>query len=300
MKTLKIMLMLGIALAMIQCSSTDDPLPQIDAESIDCSESNACDLAKANNAFGFDLFQKLHEQLPNDNVFISPNSVATALAMTLNGAAGETEEDMQQTLKLQDWTLADMNAAYRYTLPLLPNLDNNVDMAIANAIYHDQNYPVYPAFLELNQTNFYSPAEALNFRDPASVDIINGWVNDNTNGLIPDIIETIPPEAVMYLLNAIYFKAPWRYQFDPALTSDRPFYLEDGTTAQVPMMTFGEEVSVSTQWNELYQAIDLPYADSVYSMTLFLPNPDVSMDELVNELSTADWNQISTSFYKNT
>lgn len=297
MKFSTFLFLLALALLTWQCETTDNPQPQDPAETLDCGVANVCDLAKANNSFGFDLFQELHNAAPEENLFISPNSVATALTMTLNGAAGQTFSDMQQTLQLADWQMEDVNKAYQALLPVLPELDVNVDMAIANAIYHDQTYPVEQAFLETNNTYFYSPAGALDFRDPASVGVINNWVSDNTNGLIPDIIDQIPVEAVMYLLNAIYFKAPWRYQFDASLTENKPFFLENQSSVEVPMMTFGEEATVPYQFNDYYEAIDLPYADSVYSMTLFLPEEGVSMDELVNELSGTDWNMLTSAFF---
>ncbi|MEN0005815.1 MAG: serpin family protein [Bacteroidota bacterium] len=300
MKIPKLMYALVLALSFWQCESEETPQPNENVATIDCAEANVCDLAKVNNSFGWDIFKELHEEAPTDNLFISPNSLSTALTMTLNGATTETFDAIQQTLQLTDWTLEKANTAYQALLPVLPNLDADVEMAIANAIYYREGYPVKEAFLETNNTFFYSPTEGLDFKNPAAVITINDWVSDQTNGLIPDIIDEIPDETVMYLLNAIYFKAPWRYAFDASLTENAPFYKEDQSTVQVPMMTFGEEVTIPYQINASYEAIDLPYANAAYSMTLLLPRPDVSVDALVNELAGANWNQIIEAFGEQT
>jgi serpin B len=278
------------------CDSTDpivDP-PSIDPDEVvlNCNDNyDACELAQTNNNFGLDIFRNLHQQTPNENIFISPTSLATALTMTLNGAANETFTDMQNAMEVEDWDMPTLNAAYQELLPALPNLDNQVDLAIANAIFHEQTFPFESEFLNLNAEFFFSEVNGLDFRDEASVGIINGWVDTKTNGLIPDIIDAIPGTAVMYLINAIYFKANWRFRFDSNRTTKQNFYLADNTTEEVDMMTFGEEVSVPYLNHPMFQAIDLAYADSVYSMMLLLPKEESSLQEVVQELNEENWQQ---------
>ena len=278
------------------CDSTDlgIRLPSVDPDEVvlNCNDHyDACELARANNNFGLDIFRNLHQQTPDENIFISPTSLATALSMTLNGAANETFTDMQDAMEVEVWDMLTLNAAYQELLSALPNLDNQVDLTIAKAIFHEQTFPFKSEFLNLNAAFFFSEVNGLDFRDEASVGIINDWVNTQTNGLIPDIIDAIPATGVMYLINAIYFKANWRFRFDSNRTTKQDFYLADHTTEEVDMMTFGEEISIPYFNHPLFQAIDLAYADSVYSMMLLLPKEESSLQEVVQELNEENWQQ---------
>ncbi|MCI5081600.1 MAG: serpin family protein [Saprospiraceae bacterium] len=305
MDTKTFVILFSIALFTWQCQDSDltNPGPTTDPDEVvlSCQEEPlVCDLAKANNNFGLELFQKLHEQKPTDNIFISPTSLATALGMTINGAQNQTLDEMKMAMALQDWNLQDMNQAYKQMLPALPLLDNQVDLAIANAIYYEETFPFEPSFLELNTNYFDAEVTGLNFRDEGSVDVINGWVHNKTNGLIPDIIDMIPATAVMYLLNAIYFKSDWRTQFDADKTFATDFHKEDQTTTTVDMMTFGEEASVPYFNHPLFQMVDLAYADSVYSMALILPKEGSNVHEVIEELTEENYSQwVDALFNKN-
>lgn len=286
-------------LLLTQCQETEpvpSPTPPI-VVNYSCEEqANACDLLAANNKFGFEIFKKLHEEEPDKNIFISPLSIGTALAMTLNGADGQTKAQMHNTLELGDLSLEEVNEAYQYTLTGLPELDNSTDLKLANSIWHDLDFAALNTFLDAN-TNFYnSEVTGLDFKDPASVDVINNWASDNTNGLIDEVLTEIPSGAVMYLINAIYFKGDWRNPFDPELTTDATFYPTPDQSVPVERMSFGGEVVLPYLENELFQAVDLPYGDSIYSMTVFLPNINQSMNEVVAALETEAYNDWINSF----
>ncbi|HQU57800.1 MAG TPA: serpin family protein [Saprospiraceae bacterium] len=275
-------------------SANDNPNPH---PTIDCTENpEACDLTLSNNTFGFKLFQELQKEEADMNIFISPMSVATALSMTVNGADGQTKADMMATLEQNGLTIEQANAGFQQLLTLLPALDPAVQLQLANSIWYRQGFPVRQEFLNVNQEFYDSEVAALDFAAPAAKDIINGWVKDNTNNLIESIISgEIEPDVVMYLINAIYFKGAWLHEFDPEDTYTDNFRLEDGSTTEVDMMNMGQTFFPYFA-NETFQAIDLAYGDSVFSMSILLPNPGHTVDEVIGQLNTDNWEQWTQSF----
>jgi len=217
------------------------------------------------------------------------------LSMTLNGAAGDTKTAMQQTMRLSDWEIQQLNSAWSCLLEVLPQLDADVDVNIANSIWYKQGFTVRQEFLDANTQNYNSEVAALNFGDPAALTTINGWVDQKTNGLIETILDEIPANAVMYLINAIYFKGAWRKEFDPEYTTDATFHLEDGSQQPIKMMTHGQ-TTLPYFTTSTFDAVDLAYADSIYSMSIFLPKAGVSVNDLANILSESNWNTWLDSF----
>ncbi len=259
------------------------------------SEQQVPQLSRDNNTFGFEMLKKLQSNDPDGNLFISPLSIAAALSMTLNGAAGDTKTDMQQTMQLSDWEIQQLNSAWSCLLEVLPQLDEDVDVNIANSIWYRQGFTVRPEFLDANTQNYDSEVAALNFGDPSALTTINGWVDQKTNGLIETILDEIPANAVMYLINAIYFKGAWRKEFDPQYTTDATFYLENGSQQPIKMMTHGQ-TTLPYFTTSTFEAVDLAYADSIFSMSIFLPKVGVSVNELANTLSQNNWNTWLDSF----
>jgi len=252
-------------------------------------------VVKADNAFGLKLLQStVDAEGEPANVFVSPISVSMALGMTLNGARGETREAMETALRKQDLSPGEINDAYRGLIDLLEGLDPDVDVALANSIWYRNTIPVRQAFIDTNRVHFDAEVAGLDFSDSGASERINGWVNDATHGNIPDIVPAqIPPEIVMYLINATYFKGPWRTQFDPSNTEDGTFHRADGSTATVPMMTRTEAVTLPFVQTDRFRAVDLAYGDSLYSMTVLLPNEDTSVQGVVDSLDPEAWNRLT-------
>jgi len=250
-------------------------------------------LIEADNRFAIKLLQQATAQTRDTlpNLFVSPLSVAMALGMTYNGAAGTTEAAMRATLELEGMTVAEVNEAYRGLIRLLRDLDPRVRFTIANSIWYRDGLSVEPPFIEANRTYFDARVEALDFSSPAASRTINDWVKQQTQGLIPKIVEdALPDYAMMYLINAIYFKGDWTQQFDPGLTAPRPFRLGDGSTISVPTMTHGKVADVRIAWRPAVTVLDLPYGGGAYSMTVVLPREPAGVDELVAGLTTDQWN----------
>ena len=247
----------------------------------------------ASNRFAFDLLAQANT--PDRNVFLSPLSASMALGMTMNGAAGETWNQMRDVLGFGTLAEEEINAGYQSLLELLVDLDPSVETALANSVWTRQGFPVHAAFLAAVRDAFDAEVAELDFASPSASARINEWVRAATNGRIEDIVPAvIPPAVVMYLINAIYFKAPWTFRFDPSDTRTAPFHLDDGTTREVSLMTMRRDLPYLE--NSRFQAVDLPYGGSAFSMTILLPRPDVSVDELAGSLDAMMWRDIAGGF----
>ena len=244
----------------------------------------------AANTFGVNLLAKLSElDDEKENIFISPLSISIALGMALHGAEGETQEEMKQVLEFHNMSIDDINESYRGLLDLLPYIDPDVELLIANSMWYRIGFPVLDSYIESNKKYFDAEVDALDFNLPEASDIINNWVNEKTKGLIEDIVpEEIDPLTVMYLINAVYFKGDWAIQFDKEDTRDADFKLDDGSTIPVKMMHQKDSFRVSLS-NQDVSVIDLPYSDGHYSMTIVLPPQDVSIHEFTGSMTNEKW-----------
>jgi serine protease inhibitor len=270
-------------LILMQCGLPIEPIRDIPYElSVKDRE-----IAASGNTFGLQLFRELNKEEIGNNMFISPLSVSYALGMTLNGAVGETRTAMMNTLALKGLSTAEINASYKNLMTYLMKIDPKVILEIANSIWYADYLKVEQEFIDVNKKYFDALVRALNFGDPVSVDIINGWISEKTHGKIEEVIEEIRRDDVMFLINAIYFKGSWLYEFEPNETKDATFTLEDGRTVPVKMM---EQKSDFRYFNNAdFQAIDLPYGDEKYSMTIFLPRHGKKVDDLIAEMTEENW-----------
>jgi len=241
----------------------------------------------ADNLFGIELFQRVLTNDTADNIFISPTSVALALAMTYNGADGDTKSAMQETLRKQGLTPEELNQSYNTLIDALVSVDPKVLLEIANSIWYRNDIEVLSEFIGVNQTYYDAEVNSLVFNDQAK-DIINGWVADKTHDKIKEVLDFIPPDAIMYLINAIYFKGIWRSEFDKEKTSELPFYLPEGTPVQVPTMQ--QQDTFRYVKNDLLSAVELPYGHGNFSMVILLPNEGKTAGDIVSSLTIDNWN----------
>ena len=226
-------------------------------------------LVLANTRFGFKLFEELVEQDAGKNVFISPSSIALALAMVYNGASGETQQAMADVLELQEMSLQEVNEANAALIANLENPSKHVDISIANSMWMREGTTFEPDFLKRNEDFYEAKIGSLDIADPGAPGIINDWVSEETHGKIDRIIDNIHPDAALTLLNAIYFQGSWTVKFDRGKTYRGTFTLLDGSTVSVPMMSQVENFEYAE--GDGYQAVELPYRDSNVSMLFILP-----------------------------
>ena len=248
----------------------------------------------SDNRFGIKLFQEIVKTQKDTNIFISPLSVSMALGMTLNGANGTTREAMINTLELAGLSNQQINENYQSLIDLLVGLDPKVKFQISNSIWYKNTFAFKESFINLNKQYFYARVSGLDFTNPQSANIINGWVEENTNGKIKKIVDQIDPAIVMFLINAIYFKGVWTYEFDKNQTQDDLFNLPDGSQKTVPMMVQSREFTYYS--SDQFQAVDLPYGDELFSMTIILPDPQIDVNEFMATLSAENWNLWTGSF----
>jgi serpin B len=246
-------------------------------------------LVQSGNEFGIELFKKINEFGQDKNIFISPLSVSVALGMTLNGAGGSTFDAMRSTLAFEDMTQEQINESYQSLIELLTGLDPKVKFSLANSIWYRNDFQVEEDFVNTNKTYFDALVRQLNFASPDAVKTINGWIEDKTNGKIKKMIERIAPNVVMFLINAIYFKGTWTYEFDKDLTKDDQFTKQDGATVPVRMMA--QEGDFNYFGDIGLQAIELPYGDGDFSMILLLPRGDKSIEDLTDQISVEKLNE---------
>lgn len=248
-------------------------------------------IVQASNAFSFALFDTVSAAQPGANVFLSPLSASMSLGMALNGAAGATYDQMRSALQFGNASQHDINAGYESLIALLTSLDPGVTMQLANSIWYDRTFPFYQTFLDTTKTYFGAEVEPLDFGNAsASLAMINGWVNTQTDGKIPSILDAIDSNDVMFLVNAIYFNGSWRTRFDPAETQAASFAAADGSTQPVQLMHRVGTMLYTA--DRSYQAVELSYGDSAFAMTVLLPAPGTSVDALADSLTPAFWERV--------
>jgi serine protease inhibitor len=242
----------------------------------------------ANTQFGFKLFSEIVRQAPDQNVFVSPTSVAIALAMTYNGAAGSTQLAMAKALAFQGLKLADINQANADLKALLANPESQVQLAIANSLWVKQGVDFKSTFINRNRQFYGAQVTDLDFLNPQSPNQINNWVKENTQGKISQIVDRLSPEDVMVLVNAIYFKGTWTQPFEPSQTSPKPFYLLNGQSKNHPLMA--QSGSYKYLETPSFQAVSLPYGQQRrFSLDLFLPKPGSSLAAFHKTLTPESW-----------
>jgi serine protease inhibitor len=245
-------------------------------------------LVNSSSAFGIDLFKATVEsESEKGNLMISPYSAALALAMTYNGADGETKTAMEAALRLNGLTTDDININYQQITDALLNLDPQIEIAIANSIWYRNNFPVLQDFINTNKNFYLAEIAGLDFSSPDSKTIINNWVSNKTNNRIPSIIDNIPSETVMYLINAIYFKGPWKYKFDKKDNYYCDFQLSNGSKKQVEMMS--QTFDVKQFKNTNMSMVELPYGRGNWVMDLILPHDTYNVEDILDELNATTW-----------
>ena len=290
-------LLLILAIIFILPSCEKSPAPDKETPQIILREKSA-QIIEADQAFAFELFREVIANSDEDNIMISPLSVSYALGMTYNGAAGTTLDAFNDVLHFGDLTRDEVNRSYKDLMNQLVHLDEEVEFSIANSIWYRLGYYVLEDFISTNQEYFDAMVSELDFSDPGAVDIINDWIEEKTNDKIQDMLDYIPGDAVMYLINAIYFNANWKYQFDPDDTAPGFFLLEDGNTHQADFMKINGDFLYTS--NNDFEAVELPYGDSTFSMVVVLPYVGTSTDDLVESMDMETWNGwFSSSAMKN-
>jgi serpin B len=286
--TLFLMTALCIMFAACQSGSDDesgyDEQPEAKPVLLELTEKVSTD-----NTFALDLFRTTCRFAPPaENVFISPLSVSMALNMTVNGAEGTTRDEMLTALRARGYSMDDINEYSRSLRTALLEVDPSTEFSIANSIWYRQGFPVEAPFLDVNRENYAAEINEIDFASPAAVTQINGWCAQKTKDKITEIVDEISGDAMMYLINAVYFKGIWVSKFDKKETEKEDFHLSDGTTRKVDMMRQRASFNYAEDENAAY--LELPYGNRAFSMIVILPHGDKTVDDVTAQLDSERWN----------
>lgn len=266
-----------------QESSEIDEIPNLPEKS--------AQIINADNGFGLQLFGEVTSgEKEVKNITISPLSVSLALSMAYNGAKADTKTEIEKALGVYGLTADQINQSHKALVEALKSYDPNVKLEIANAIYSDKNFSILPEFIATNQSYYDAFVQSVDFANSVeALKTINGWVAQKTHDKIPTILEEIDPQLVMVLLNAIYFNGIWKNKFGEKDTHNLPFYFADGTKKDVATMKL--EKSLEYCSNSLFSAVNLPYGNGQFQMTVILPNQGKTTQNVISELNANNWNK---------
>ncbi|TDD66716.1 serpin family protein [Jiangella aurantiaca] len=251
----------------------------------DLDPADAGAVGSSVNEFGFDLLGQLTDG--TQNTVTSPVSAAALLAMVLAGAGGQTADEMATVLHLDDSRDVRVGALLRE----LADTDD-VTLSVANALWAQQGYPFEENYLAFARDSFGATIDNADLGSQETADEIDAWVRDQTEDRIDGIAADLglpSGDAVLVLLNAVYFLGTWTTQFDPNETRDEPFRLADDSTADVPLM-HRTEVDLPVAQRDGYRMLRLPYGeDERYAMEILLPDDGSGVPQLLASLDAAEW-----------
>lgn len=241
-----------------------------------------------NNDFAFQLFRQINgiETMGSQSHLVSPLSITYALGMLNNGAAGETQQQINKVLGFEETQASGINEFAKKMISELPTLDKLTRVALANNIYVNKDYQLKTSFVEKAKQYFNAQPETRDFADGKTLEAINRWGYDNTQQMIERVLSPneFEPSAVSYLLNATYFKGAWAAKFDKAETSSESF---NGSEKKVAMMH--QNNTFNYYENETCQALRLPFGNSAYAMTVLLPREGKSVSQVAGTLDATSW-----------
>jgi serine protease inhibitor len=254
-------------------------------------------LTAASSGFSFKLYDQLLKSRKTDNTFASPASVMLALAMTYNGANGTTRESMARTLALEGMSLEEVNRAFSDLKSALAPDDPKIQLKIANSLWVRNGFVLNPGFIARNKQHYGAEIANLDFADPSAAKTINSWVSKNTDGKIEKIVDEIGGADMLFLINAIYFKGQWSFEFKKENTKPDVFKLDGGKQKELPMMSQSRTFFYFK--GDDFQSVALPYGAGRVSMYVFLPDEEKGLDQFEKRLTPENWDLWMRSFQSN-
>nr|XP_009934770.1 PREDICTED: heterochromatin-associated protein MENT-like isoform X1 [Opisthocomus hoazin] len=263
-------------------------------------------LSVSTNSFTLDLYKKLNETSKGQNIFFSPWSIATALAMVYLGAKGDTAAQMAEVSSENQ--AENIHSGFRELLSAINKPRSTYLLKSANRLYGEKTYPLLPKFLQLTMSYYNAKPQAVNFKTAAEQarTLINSWVENETESKIQNLLSagSLSSRTVLVLVNAVYFKGNWEKKFLEKNTSEMPFRLSKTKTKPVQMMFLRDTFLILHEKTMKFKIIELPYVENELSMFVLLPD-DISDNttglELVERELTyerlAEWTE-STNMIK--
>ena len=268
------------------------------------------EIVNIGNYFAFNIFREVSTAAAEPNTFFSPLSLNLALGMLYNGASGVTRTEMAEVLGMADFTDLEFNEYYQKMIKALLEIDPLTEIGIGNSIWYRDGFSVKQPFIDLNRDYFDAEVQALNFNRPDAAKIINAWCAEKTKDRIKEIVDDpICDEVVMCLINALYFKSKWKYEFDKADTKPDDFVKADNQKVKANMM---EQTQVMSYYADKHlQCVELPYgydssiesgltyaqdgkpySNEAFSMVVILPADDMGIDGIIDYMDETVWQNI--------
>lgn len=238
------------------------------------------------NEFAWKFFKEVSKGEQQD-VFVSPLSVTYALGMLANGAVGDTQKEILEGLEFRSGKVDDINSLCHQLMMESPKLDKSTKVSMANAVVANKNKPLQPDFKNVVEKQYQALVTNQDFSSPATLSFINLWASELTHGMVPKLLGRVHPDAVTYLLNALYFKGIWYRQFDKKRTQQESFTQADGKKLTVKMMHQKERFFAAE--NENYQTVVLPYGNGSYEMVVLLPREGKDLSSLLQTMDAKKW-----------
>jgi serine protease inhibitor len=251
------------------------------------------ELVEADNKFGLKIFNHLTAAKPQENVFISPLSIALALQMTAHGSAGATWNAMAGAMAMSGLSPAEVAAGNLALRDELLEADKKVRLDIANSLWLRKGVMLRKQFADDCGKYYQASVTTLDFARPSAVTTINDWVAKNTNGRIKEIVSELTPEEILVLVNAIYFKGSWSKEFDPKLTSPREFCTPLWPQRRQMM---NREDRFRYKEDDAMQAVALPYGDGRLNMYVFLPRQNMGLGALIHATKSDNFSALFDGF----
>ena len=268
----------------------DNPFKKIELD----TRSEA--IVQQGKSFAFDFIRRVNE-VKKESFIISPLSMQLLLGMILDGAQGETADEICRVLGYEAGDIQAVNEFASSMMEQLPAMDKKTALSIGNAVFVNQSFPILDSYRSCVVQYYDAEVSNLDLTDVVSAtNKINDWCSDRTNGLIPKILDQVDPNVLAYLMNAVYFKSQWTHQFQKETTAMEKFMDENGNESTVPMMK--NNGSFSYQENDVFRAIRLPYGNGAYQMTVILPQKGKTIKETLSVLDVRQWNESDNSWFE--
>jgi serine protease inhibitor len=281
-------------------ADTPDTSPQVKAAVLPApAETVDPAVVDGVNAMGIDMLQRLYSDMDGENFMVSPASISLALSMTMNGAEGETLTQMKDAMHFTGMDTDTVNEAQKDLMSILLNPDgtDKVKVEIADVLWVEDNFILADTFRETCQSYYNAGVRTLDFADPASLDIINGWVDENTHGMIETILdEPIDPDTVLFLMNTLFFDGKWSVPFDPEKTYDGIFTKADGSRVPAMMMPISEDLMTYVDPEGNIDCFGKPFGDSGRLEMLFIRDKQ-GLDAFLRDFSLEQLNEMVHKSY---
>lgn len=245
------------------------------------------EMAKQNADFSIRLLQAANDNYDdNSQIILSPLSASFGLSMVTNGAVGDTQDELLETLGFDGFSTEEINAFNKKLIAELVDLDNTTSINIANSLWLNNGFIAKDGFKRALTTNYDAEVKTKDFADIKTIDQINEWCEKKTNGNIKNFLEELSPEHRFILLNSIYFKGGWASKFGKAISGE--FTTEEQTKQDVEYLCEKESRNLYVT-NNLFSMAELPYGNAAYGLAILLPQENVGIAKCLSALTGDKW-----------